>query len=216
MAIEAIGAVAVSAGVEAAKKAAAEVARQLAEKVIAGTVESGSPQQFLQPTDGIDSRHQLETFRVGDVQPPDTNEKAALKAKESDAADELKIKVEGAQPEGASRYEGGSYGKLAENRVAGTEIHHMPPASVNGLDYNDGPAIRMEKEDHHRTASYGSSNEARAYRAEQESLIKDGKWQEAMARDVADIRDKVGGKYDDAIAQMRDYSQTMGCEFRRS
>ncbi len=211
MAIEAIGAAVASAGVEAAKQAAADAARQLADKLLASSAEGTSPQQNLLPHESIDPSQEIENFRIGELQAPDTNDKSSTKAKESEAAEELKNKVEGDQPHDSSRRDGGSYGELAKNRVEGTEIHHMPPASVNELDYDKGPAIRMDEEDHRKTSSYGSSNEAREYRAEQEALIKDGKWREALDRDIADVREKFGDKYDDAIAEMEEYNKTLGC-----
>lgn len=209
MAIEAIGAIVASVGVEAAKQAAAEAARQLADKVLASNAEAALPQQGLQPNEEMASIQQNDAFRIGDLHLSEADGKSALKAKESQAAESLRAKVDDGRLGESSPYDGGSYGDLAKDRVEGTEIHHMPPASVNELDYNDGPAIRMDKEDHRETASYGSSNEARAFRAEQEALIKEGKWEDAVNRDIADIRGKFGGKYDDAIAQMKDYSDAI-------
>lgn len=33
------------------------------------------------------------------------------------------------------------------------EVHHMPADSTSNLERGDGPAIKMEKEDHRQTAS---------------------------------------------------------------
>ena len=46
------------------------------------------------------------------------------------------------------------------------EVHHTPADSCTNLDYNDSPAIKMEKADHRETASCGASREAQEYRAQ--------------------------------------------------
>ena len=113
---------------------------------------------------------------------------------------------------------GGSYGDVFNNRVergeSGTdyEVHHIPADSVTDLERNDGPAIKMEKEDHDKTASNGSSKEAQAYRAEQKALIEQGKFREAVQMDIDDIREKFGDKYDEAIAEMEAYLDKLESE----
>ena len=101
---------------------------------------------------------------------------------------------------------GGSYKDV---RVEGEgdryEVHHMPADSASNLDRGDGPAIKMEKEDHRQTASCGMSREAREYREKQRELIEQGKFREALQMDIDDIREKFGDKYDDAIAEMLEY-----------
>ena len=101
---------------------------------------------------------------------------------------------------------GGSYAEVKETSDGSTdEVHHMPADSASPLERNDGPAIKMEKADHRLTASCGSSQEAREYRAKQKELIDQGKFREAVQMDINDIRDKFGNKYDDAIAEMMTY-----------
>ena len=85
------------------------------------------------------------------------------------------------------------------------EVHHMPADSASNLDRGDGPAIKMEKEDHRQTASCGMSREAQEYRARQKELIEQGKFREALQMDIDDIHEKFGDKYDDAIAEMLEY-----------
>lgn len=101
---------------------------------------------------------------------------------------------------------GGSYKDV---RVEGEgdkyEVHHMPADSASNLERGDGPAIKMEKEDHRQTASCGMSREAREYREQQRELIEQGKFREALQMDIDDIREKFGDKYDDAIAEMLEY-----------
>ena len=85
------------------------------------------------------------------------------------------------------------------------EVHHMPADSISNLERDDGPAIKMEKEDHRQTASCGNSREAREYREKQKELIEQGKFREALQMDIDDLHEKFGDKYDDAIAEMLEY-----------
>jgi hypothetical protein len=82
------------------------------------------------------------------------------------------------------------------------EVHHMPADSTTELERNDGPAIKMDKDDHRETASCGNSNEARA---RQKELIKNEKFREALQMYIDDIHEKFGDKYDDAISEMLEY-----------
>ncbi|MEZ5622660.1 MAG: DUF4150 domain-containing protein [Burkholderiaceae bacterium] len=103
---------------------------------------------------------------------------------------------------------GGAYSTVRASREGG-EVHHSPANSVSPLSRNRGPAIWMTKRDHRRTASCGSSRAARRYRAKQKSLIKQGKFREAMARDIRDIRKKFGKKYDKCIRLMLAYFRSI-------
>ena len=110
---------------------------------------------------------------------------------------------------------GGSYRDVKATSDGSThEVHHIPAfQSYEGnldLAFKDGPAIKMEKDDHRMTASWGPSSDARDYRAKQAELIKEGNFKDAMQMDIDDIRDKFGDKYDDAIAQMLSYAKEKG------
>jgi hypothetical protein len=108
---------------------------------------------------------------------------------------------------------GGSYGDVyREGEGDKYEVHHIPADSVSYLERNNGPAIKMEKEDHHNTASFGSSKEAQEYRAKQKELIEQGNFEEAVQMDIDDIKEKFGNKYDDAIAEMKDYINQLKTE----
>ena len=101
---------------------------------------------------------------------------------------------------------GGRYSEVKETSNGEThEVHHMPADSTTELRRDDGPAIKMEKDDHRQTASYGASREAKEYRERQRELIEQGKFREALQMDIDDIHDKFGDKYDDAIAEMMNY-----------
>ena len=105
---------------------------------------------------------------------------------------------------------GGSYREVKEHSSGEThEVHHMPSDDASTLERNDGPCIKMEKEDHRETASYGNSREARAYRAKQRELIEQGKFKEAQQMDIDDIREKFGDKYDEEIKQMEEYTKKL-------
>lgn len=110
---------------------------------------------------------------------------------------------------------GGSYGQVFKEGLGDKyEVHHMPADNVNGLERKDGPAIRMDKEDHRETASCGNSREAREYREYQKELIEQGKFREALEMDIDDISDKFGDKYGDAISEMLQYVDKLESEGR--
>lgn len=106
--------------------------------------------------------------------------------------------------------QGGSYKDVKKTSNGEThEVHHMPSDSSSNLDRNDGPAIKMDKADHRRTASCGNSREAREYQQAQKELIEQGKFLEALQMDIDDIHEKFGDKYDSAIAEMMEYVQKL-------
>jgi hypothetical protein len=110
---------------------------------------------------------------------------------------------------------GGSYKDVfKEGEGNKTEVHHIPPDSVNKLEYNDGPCIAMDKEDHRRTASWGNSREAREYRLRQKELIDKGKYREAQQMDIEDIKEKFGDKYNEGIKEMNEYTDRLEKEGR--
>ena len=108
---------------------------------------------------------------------------------------------------------GGSYDSCKEyiktENLENREIHHVPADSVTELKTGDGPCIVMEKQDHMQTASWGSSRDAREYRAEQAALVQEGKFREAMEMDISDLKSKFDGKYDTQIAEMRRYADAL-------
>jgi hypothetical protein len=84
----------------------------------------------------------------------------------------------------------------------GGQVHHAPANAISPYPRNAGPSVWMTKADHVRTASWGSSKSAQAYRLKQKNLIKQGKLREAIQMDIDDIRKKFGSKYDENIKQM--------------
>jgi len=110
--------------------------------------------------------------------------------------------------EGASNVKplGGAYKDVPAN---GGQVHHMPAKSVSPLSEGKGPGIRMETPDHMKTQSWGRGANAEKYRAEQEELIKQGKFKEAQQMDIDDVRSKFGDRYDEHIKQMQEYTDKL-------
>lgn len=79
--------------------------------------------------------------------------------------------------------------------------------SISHLSRARGPSIQMEKTDHALTSSYGSKAEAVTYRKEIKELLDAGRWREAMAREIRDVRGITGSKYNTAIREMLDYAK---------
>lgn len=108
-------------------------------------------------------------------------------------------------------FAGGKYGTM---EALGGQKHHMPSSnaltSTGVLSTYSGPCIRMITADHYRTASYGSSSTAVAFRNQEISLINSGKFIAAQNLGVSDIQNIFDSKYDVAINQMRVYTLGLG------
>ena len=101
---------------------------------------------------------------------------------------------------------GGAYKDVPAN---GGQVHHMPADSISPYSKGKGPGVRMETRDHMDTASWGSSKKAKQYRQKQKELIERGKFREAQQMDIDDVRLKFNDKYDDAIEQMKKYTDEL-------
>lgn len=96
----------------------------------------------------------------------------------------------------------------------GKERHHMPAATIlREFGYNAGcaPPIRMDPDDHRKSGSHGSGTRpdglggrasVEKYRYDQRQLIRQGRFREALQKDIDNIRALFGSKYDEAIEQM--------------
>ncbi len=102
---------------------------------------------------------------------------------------------------------GGSYGYLRKFTAGNKnyEIHHMPSAGSSPLSRWKGPCIIMSKEDHKLTSSYKNARGAERYRRWQTKLISEGKFLEAEAMDIKNIRRKFGDRYDKSIIEKLAY-----------
>jgi hypothetical protein len=79
-------------------------------------------------------------------------------------------------------------------------------AGVAGATRGNTPVIWMTRADHIQTASHGTRGaSAAAYRAQQQALISQGRYLDAMKMDVDNIQLLFGPKYDGAIQQMGEY-----------
>ena len=120
---------------------------------------------------------------------------------------------------------GGYYGELRdavlEEELEGwVEAHHIPSREAiesstlyytNGGKLDDGnpPAILMDYDDHHLTASCGNEESANEYRKKQAELINAGKFMEAQKMDIEDVRLHFGNKYDRFIEQALEHAKNL-------
>lgn len=104
---------------------------------------------------------------------------------------------------------GGSY-RAVRSANTGGEVHHMPAwgslkqmGDKNPFSHGSAPGILMEKGDHMLTASWGP--QGAAYRAESAAMLQEGRFLDALARDIADVQGQFPGKYDAQVADMLAY-----------
>jgi hypothetical protein len=114
------------------------------------------------------------------------------------------------QGSGKGPHRGGAHSKTSKPANDGKDSHHAPADDVSPLKRNDGPAIQMDPSDHKMTSSNGSSREAAQYRQMIDELLKQGKWREAMAIEIGDIRRIAKElndprKYNEASLEMLEY-----------
>jgi hypothetical protein len=84
--------------------------------------------------------------------------------------------------------------------------HHLVADGASPLPKGKGPSIVMSPEDHAKTGSFNSFEEASAFRERQADLIRQGRFDDAFEMGVRDVLEKFpDGRYDEAIAQARQY-----------
>ncbi|MBQ2887201.1 MAG: hypothetical protein IJE43_26105, partial [Alphaproteobacteria bacterium] len=101
---------------------------------------------------------------------------------------------------------GGSFKDVDATRGADEVGHHMPQYAYEktvGISRNDGPALLMSKEDHALTRSFAGRGKA--------TMIEDIglSARQRMAKDLWDIKNKFGTKYNEGIKQMLEYTKTL-------
>ncbi|HBI61999.1 MAG TPA: hypothetical protein DDY31_12440 [Lachnospiraceae bacterium] len=198
--------------VKEAAKEIAEKALKTTEEIMKKEVES-LPEQIGESSEVGDWADKIGGRIETDDLPDEIGDDITSKNQENlnDAQDNGNIENIGETD--APEKKGGSYDEVfREGKGDKYEVHHMPADSASNLERGDGPAIKMEKEDHRQTASCGSSREAREYRAQQKELIEQGKFREALQMDIDDIHEKFGDKYDDAISEMLEYVDKLEAE----
>lgn len=72
-----------------------------------------------------------------------------------------------------------------------------------GISRDDGPALLMSKEDHALTRSFAGRGKATM----KEDIGLSAR--QRMAKDLWDIKNKFGTKYNEGIKQMLEYSKTL-------
>ena len=75
----------------------------------------------------------------------------------------------------------------------GGERHHFVSQDAlksGNYSVNTAYCIRMTRDDHMKTGSYGSSTVSRAYREEEKKLLKDKKYRELLQKEVDDFKAK--------------------------
>ena len=105
--------------------------------------------------------------------------------------------------------QGGSYSSVRATNIGG-QVHHIPANSVSPVSHAKGPAIWMPTPDHLDTASWGSYNKGKQWRAYQKELIDSGKFGKAMEMDIRDVQRKFGSQYNDGIREMLEYAGDNG------
>ncbi len=113
-------------------------------------------------------------------------------------------------------YRGGPHAETRGPAGDLLESHHMPPKSVSPVHPEKGPAIKMEPSHHAQTFSHGSQGAAgAAYRARIKGLLDEGKWRQALATEIRDVRRIAGSTYNEAIREMLAYAKTITDEAGR-
>ncbi|WP_195763681.1 DUF4214 domain-containing protein [Duganella guangzhouensis] len=115
-------------------------------------------------------------------------------------------------------YRGGPHSATSLPRNDGLDSHHIPDRNANPLVLpSQGPAIQMTPRDHGGTSSNGQNGRASAiYRAETADMISQGRYRDAMAREILDVRraaaERSGDrtKYNEAISEMMKYARSSG------
>lgn len=87
----------------------------------------------------------------------------------------------------------------------------MPSNSVSSLSTSAGPCIRMLTQDHKKTASYGSSTNAKKFREKEKKEIKAGRFLAAQKLGINNVNSLFGSKkYSTAISEMVSYTKKLG------
>lgn len=116
---------------------------------------------------------------------------------------------------GSGPYRGGAHMGTRLPIKDGLDSHHMPADSVTDLPRSWGPAIQMLPRDHWLTGSNGRKGlEAELFRDELQDLIDQGRWRDALAKDIRDARSVARAaddptRYNEAIREMLAYNKCL-------
>jgi RHS repeat-associated protein len=110
-----------------------------------------------------------------------------------------------------SKFLGGAKGDLYSKQkiLEGNHAPTMQSYEIAGfkITYNKGSAFQMLYEEHQRFISSGNSKVALAFRNQEASLLKQGKFMEAFELTARQVKKSYGNKYDEAIQEARTYYQ---------
>lgn len=97
---------------------------------------------------------------------------------------------------------------FASSVYSNTPVYRFSPSKSAILSTKEAPVILMTATDHYKTASYGGNIN---YRTDQLNLVRQGKYIQAMQKDIDDIKFLFPGKYDKALKDMYNYAyNTLG------
>lgn len=111
---------------------------------------------------------------------------------------------------GKGDYSGGAHAETKLPVGDGLDSHHMPADQVSPLSKNSGPAIQMLPGDHAKTGSNGQMPGSAIYRYEIGQLLAEGKWRDALAKEIRNVRKIANAiqdpkKYNESISEMLKY-----------
>jgi len=190
---------------KAVAKDTTQVALNESVKVGEGAVGESVGKELAKPT--VEVATQLEFDFVNDIVKDvgKTEVGAAKSVEKLLTSNELK-----ALETSAPLKQGGSYGELRKvHKGSGKESHHMPSDFSSPLPKNDGPAIMMEKVDHSITKTWGRGQLQDTYRQMQKDMLENGQWRQALSKDVWDVKNKFGTKYNEGLHEMLEYAKTL-------
>ncbi|WP_239428588.1 RHS repeat domain-containing protein [Snodgrassella communis] len=100
--------------------------------------------------------------------------------------------------------EGGKFSKLNARGVKGDKLtpHHMPQAAAGFTSKADGGALVITESEHYLTRTYGYKG---AITKVQDFGLS---FRQVLAKDIKDIRNIVGSKYDEGIRDIIKYYKT--------
>lgn|GEM_PF-935608 len=191
-----------------AKEAAEQVAKQEAKVLAEREAKQLAEQEAKQAAEQAAKKAEKETAEKAEKEAASNGGKGSGKDGgkiKGGPCDHLK------QGSGKGPYRGGAHSKTSKPANDGKDSHHMPADDVSPLKRSDGPAIQMDPDDHAMTSSNGQNGRAgKAYRAMIGDLLRDGKWREAMLKEILDVRRLAseindGRKYNEAILEMLEY-----------
>jgi hypothetical protein len=214
------------AGKQVAKVAAEKAAKEAAEKVTKETAErlaKEAAERAAKEAAEKAAREAAERAAREAAERKAKHEAGEAAAGSVKKGDGVKVKGKGKGPcdhlkkgQGEGPYRGGAHSETSKPLNDGKDSHHMPAKDSSPLPVNDGPAIQMNPTDHRITASNGNQGlKGIKYRDKLDTLIAQGKWREAMALEISDVRKiarKSGDarKYNEAMLEMLEYFKCLG------